>query len=312
MPVAVVDIGTNSTRLLIATVEDGRVTAELARESRVTRLGQGVDASGELAPEAMDRVFAVLADYRAAIDAHGVTETVAVLTSAVRDASNGAQFTQAVRDRYGLDAREIPGTEEAQLTFLGATSERDPGADDGEIVVVDIGGGSTEFVAGRGGEVSFFTSLQMGVVRQTERHLRHDPPRADELEALSAEVARTIMEGVPAEVRERVSGAIAVAGTATSLASIDQGLEPYDPAKVHGYVLTPAILDRELRQLASLPNEDRRNVPGLHPDRAPTIVAGVATLRQVMQVFGLAEVEVSEHDILRGAALRRAGAPTPD
>src|SRR5687767_13385322 len=163
MRVAVVDIGTNSTRLLIAAVEGGKVTAELARETRVTRLGQGVDASGELAPEAMERVFAVLADYRGLIDEHEATETVAVLTSAVRDARNGGEFTEQVRERYGLDARTIPGTEEAQLTFLGATSERDLDADAGEMVVVDIGGGSTEFVAGRGTDVSFFTSLQMGV-----------------------------------------------------------------------------------------------------------------------------------------------------
>ena len=309
MRVAVVDIGTNSTRLLVAEVDGGRVTAELARESRVTRLGQGVDATGELAPEAMDRVFAVLADYRAQIDALATTETVAVLTSAVRDASNGAAFTQQVRERYGLDAHAITGTEEAQLTFLGATSERDPDADQGEIVVVDIGGGSTEFVVGRGREVDFFTSLNLGVVRQSERHLHHDPPHADELEHLEAEVAQAIADGVPQDVRERVTGGIAVAGTATSLAAIDQALEPYDPDKVHGFLLTPAILDSELAQLAALPVAERREVKGLQPDRAPTIVAGVAILRQVLRAFDLAEVEVSEHDILRGAALERAGQP---
>jgi exopolyphosphatase/guanosine-5'-triphosphate,3'-diphosphate pyrophosphatase len=309
MRVAVVDIGTNSTRLLVAEVEDGKVTAELVRESRVTRLGQGVDANGTLADEAMDRVFAVLADYRKLIDEHGATSTFAVLTSAVRDASNGDTFTQRVRDDYGLDAHAIPGTEEAQLSFAGATSERDPDPEQGEIVVVDIGGGSTEFIVGKGRELTFFTSLNIGVVRQTERHLRHDPPRTDELEQLSAEVARAIVEGVPDDVRERVTGGIAVAGTATSLAAIDQALEPYDPDKVHGYVLTPAILDRELKQLSAIPVDERREVKGLHPDRAPTIVAGVAMLRQVLQAFGLTEVEVSEHDILRGAALKRAAQP---
>lgn len=310
MRVAVVDIGTNSTRLLVAEVEDGKVTAELVRESRVTRLGQGVDATGVLAGEAMDRVFAVLADYRKLIDEHDATATFAVLTSAVRDARNGAQFTQAVRDRYGLDAHTIPGTEEAQLTFLGATSERDLGAARGEIVVVDIGGGSTELIVGRGAEITFFTSLNIGVVRQTERHMPSDPPTADEIAALEREVAEAIRTGVPTEVRERVTGAIAVAGTATSLASIDQALVPYDPDKVHGYVLTPDILDRELEQLSALPLVERRDVPGLHPDRAPTIVAGVAMLRQVLHAFALTEVEVSEHDILRGAALKRAAPPS--
>jgi exopolyphosphatase/guanosine-5'-triphosphate,3'-diphosphate pyrophosphatase len=176
MRVAVVDIGTNSTRLLVAEVVDGRVAAELARESTVTRLGQGVDATGTLAGEAMERVYAVLDRYRSTIDELEAERTLAVLTSAVRDASNGPAFTATVRDRYGLDAREIPGTEEAALTFLGATSERDHTADAGEIVVIDIGGGSTELVVGHGGEVGFFTSLQMGVVRMTERHLHTDPP----------------------------------------------------------------------------------------------------------------------------------------
>ena len=307
MPVAVVDIGTNSTRLLVAQVEDGRVTAELVRESRVTRLGQGVDASGALAGEAMERVFAVLADYRQLIDAHGVTATVAVLTSAVRDASNGAEFTAAVRDRYGLDARTIPGSEEAQLTFLGATSERE--GDTEEIAVVDIGGGSTEVVAGRGGEVSFFVSMQAGVVRQTERHLHTDPPLGEEIDALRAEVAQVIAAEVPQEVRERVKAVVAVAGTATSAGAIDLQLEPYDPAKVHGHVLSAATLRDELDMLAQLPEADRREVRGLHPDRAATIVAGVAMLLEVLAAFDSNDFEVSEHDILRGAALRLAHTP---
>ena len=306
MRVAVVDIGTNSTRLLVAEVRDGRVVAELARESTVTRLGQGVDASGTLAEEAMQRVFAVLDRYRRQIDEHGATATVAVLTSAVRDAGNGPAFTEQVRERYGLDAREIPGTEEAELTFLGATSERDADAEEGEIVVIDIGGGSTEFVVGRAGAVDFFTSLQMGVVRMTERHLHTDPPTPAELEAVAADARRVIGEGIPPEVRRQVAHAVAVAGTATSAGAIDLGLEPYDPEQVHGHVLPAAELDHQLARLARMPNAERREVPGLHPDRAPTIVAGVALLAECVRAFGLDRVEVSEHDILRGAALRAA------
>jgi exopolyphosphatase/guanosine-5'-triphosphate,3'-diphosphate pyrophosphatase len=311
MRVAVVDIGTNSTRLLIAEVEDGNITAELVRESRVTRLGQGVDKTGRLADEAMERVFAVLEDYASLIDEYAVETTTAVLTSAVRDAANGDEFTRVVRERFGLDAHTIPGSEEAQLTFLGATSERDLDPDAGDVVVIDIGGGSTELVVGRGREVTFFVSMQAGVVRQTERHLHHDPPLPEELDELIADVRATIEREVPPDVREHVVAGIAVAGTATSVAAIDLGLEPYDPARVHGYVLTPEILDRELERLAGMPNEERRDVPGLHPDRAPTIVAGVAMLREVLRAFALDRVEVSEHDILRGAALRRATTPEP-
>jgi exopolyphosphatase / guanosine-5'-triphosphate,3'-diphosphate pyrophosphatase len=302
--VAVVDIGTNSTRLLVAEVDQGRVTAELERESRVTRLGQGVDATGALAAEAMDRVFAVLDDYRAKIDALNVDRTTAVLTSAVRDASNGAQFTETVRERYGLDAQTIGGAEEAALTFLGATSERAADTETEE-VVIDIGGGSTEIVAGRGSDVSFFVSMQVGVVRQTERHLHSDPPTPDELTNLATEVEQQIRNEVPQEVRDRVGHAIAVAGTATSAAAIDLTLDPYDPAKVHGHVMGLPRLAELLARLAQMPNDDRREVVGLHPDRAPTIVAGIVVLIEVLRAFGLDEVEVSEHDILRGAALRR-------
>ncbi len=310
MRVAVVDIGTNSTRLLVADVEGGRVTQELERQSRVTRLGQGVDATGALAEEAMDRVFAVLRDYRRLIDALEVEHTIAVLTSAARDASNGPEFTQSVRDRYGLDAHTIPGEEEAALTFLGATSEReDATTATADIAVVDIGGGSTEVVVGRGDDVSFFVSMQIGVVRQTERHLHTDPPKPDELAALAAEVEHTIANEVPQDIRERATAAIAVAGTATSAGAIELALDPYEPDRVHGHRMTLGRLEELLARLAQMPNEQRREVVGLHPDRAPTIVAGVAVLVEVLRAFGLDEVEVSEHDVLRGAALRRAAAP---
>ena len=308
MRVAVVDIGTNSTRLLVADVDPAarRVTAELARESLVTRLGQGVDATGALAGEAMDRVFAVLDRYRAVIDAHAADATTAVLTSAVRDATNGAAFAEAVRARYGLEARTIPGELEARLTFLGATSER---ADRAELVVIDIGGGSTEFVVGRGDQVDFFTSVQAGVVRMTERHLHTDPPRPAELAALADDVRAVIAAGVPAGVRDAVEAGVAVAGTATQSAAIELALEPYDPARVHGHVLELGVLEQLLARLAALPEAERRAVPGLDPARSPTIVAGVLMLAECLRAFGLERVEVSEHDILRGAALDRAGAP---
>jgi len=309
MRVAVVDIGTNSTRLLIADVAAGGALAQLHRESIVTRLGDRVDASGRLADEAMQRVFDTLERFRALIEEHGVTHTTAVLTSAVRDADNGAEFTRQVAERTGIDARTIGGDEEAALTFAGATSER---AHDGEeIVVVDIGGGSTEFVVGRDGEVEFHTSTQAGVVRQTERHLHDDPPPPEGLQALADEVATIIGEAIPHELRQRVQMAIAVAGTATSCAAIELALDPYDPERVHGHVLELATLEMTLARLAQMTDEERRDVTGLQPDRAPTIVAGVAMLMEVLRAFGLEEVEVSEHDILRGAAQRLAAEPRP-
>jgi exopolyphosphatase/guanosine-5'-triphosphate,3'-diphosphate pyrophosphatase len=306
MRVAVVDIGTNSTRLLVADVTDDGAVTELERRSTVTRLGQGVDASGALAPEAMDRVFAALTEYRGLIDAHGVQATTAVLTSAVRDASDGPEFARRVRDEYGLDARTIPGEEEARLTYLGATSERDPG-DAGPVVVIDIGGGSTEFVVGDAGGVRFFASTQAGVVRQSERHIHHDPPRPDELADIAEEVRGVFTAAVPHDVRASVTSGIAVAGTATSLAAIAQELDPYDPERVHGFRLGESLCEMLLARLAQLDDSERRAVAGLQPDRAPTIVPGVVLLREAMEAFGLEAVTVSEHDILRGAALQRAG-----
>jgi exopolyphosphatase/guanosine-5'-triphosphate,3'-diphosphate pyrophosphatase len=310
MRVAVVDIGTNSTRLLVADVSPARVVTQLHRESIVTRLGEGVDASGRLGDAPMQRVFATLGRFRRTIDEYGATATTAVLTSAVRDAANGAEFTKAVREGFGLDARTIDGGEEAALTFSGATSER--AGDHREVVVVDIGGGSTEFVTGRDGTVDFHVSTQAGVVRQTERHLHDDPPPADGLQELAEEVRQIIDDAVPQQVRERVETGIAVAGTATSCAAIELELDPYDPERVHGHVLQLATCEMLLARLALLTNDERRAVVGLHPDRAPTIVAGIAMLVEILRAFGLEEIEVSEHDILRGAALRLAassGAP---
>jgi exopolyphosphatase / guanosine-5'-triphosphate,3'-diphosphate pyrophosphatase len=173
-------------------------------------------------------------------------------------------------------------------------------------VVIDIGGGSTALVCGSGGELGFHVSTQIGVVRHTERHLHTDPPTAEALAALAADVDAGIAAAVPPEVRGRVQAAVAVAGTATSCAAIDLALEPYDTAKVEGHVLDHGTLERMLERLAALPVAERRNVAGLHPDRAPTIVAGVVVLTRVLDAFGLTEVEVSDRDILWGVALALA------
>ena len=299
---AVVDIGTNTTRLYVADVSGGRITDELERISKVTRLGAGVDADGSLNDEAMQRVFDTLEDYTAIIDRHQADRRVAVLTSAVRDAANGRQFADGVQGRYGLTPHILTGDEEAALTFLGVTSERDPGSTT-PTLVIDIGGGSTELVIGRGRSATFHVSTQAGVVRQSERHIAHDPPTASELDELAQDARAILTAAVPADHRRAVEHAIAVAGTATSLAAIAQRLDPYDPEKVHGYVLRSAERDRMRAELAAMTTEERRHVAGLDPARAPTIVAGTIILTEVMALFGLGQVEVSEHDILRGAAL---------
>jgi exopolyphosphatase/guanosine-5'-triphosphate,3'-diphosphate pyrophosphatase len=305
MRVAVVDIGTNSTRLLVADVErDGSVT-ELVRLSRVTRLGAGVDAHGGLSPEAVERTCAVLADYRELIDQHRCDANLAVLTSAVRDASDGAAFTERVRRDYGLDARTLSGDEEAALTFLGAMSGREASPE--PTVVVDIGGGSTEFVVGHNHTAGFHVSLQAGVVRMSERHIHSDPPAPTELQRLALDTRSIYLDGLPPEERAPVRHGIAVAGTATSAAAIDLELDPYDSARVHRHVLLLATVELLLARLAGMTEAQRREVVGLHPDRAPTIVAGMILLGEAMRAFELDRVEVSEHDILRGGALRLAG-----
>jgi exopolyphosphatase / guanosine-5'-triphosphate,3'-diphosphate pyrophosphatase len=289
-PVAVIDIGTNTTRLLVAEVEDGQVV-ELERRTIITRLGQDVDATGRLADEAMDRVAEAIAGYREVIDRLGADPVVAVATSAMRDSQNGPDFHDYLKDKYGVDARTISGDEESRLTFLGSTAGR---TDDRETVVIDIGGGSTEYVVGKAGEEpGFHTSTQMGSVRFTERFLASDPPSRDELQ----ELAEAIRQTVPDVTAEH---AIAVAGTATSLAAIDGAEE------VHGYRLTLASCERIASMLAAKPVDERRNVPGLHPDRAPTIVAGALILTESIRSLGLSEVEVSDRDILHGAALTTA------
>ncbi len=302
MRVAVVDIGSNSTRLLVAEVEGERVSAELERHSRVTRLGAGVDSSGRLQEDARERVFTVLEDYRRLIDEQGATRAVAVLTSAVRDATDGREFAQDVGERYGLEPHVLSGEEEARLTFLGATGERDAG-DRTPTLVIDVGGGSTELVIGKGRRAGFHVSTQAGVVRQSERHIHSDPPSEAEVEELAQDVRRVLREAVPAEQRRAVERGIAVAGTATSLGAIAQRLQPYDPERVHGYRLSGEERGRIRAQLVAMPLAERRGVPGLHPDRAPTIIPGVLILEAVMELFGLSELEISEHDILRGAAL---------
>jgi exopolyphosphatase/guanosine-5'-triphosphate,3'-diphosphate pyrophosphatase len=297
--VAAIDIGTNSTRLLIADVDAGGVS-EVERRSRVTRLGRGVDLSGQLSTEGIEAVCDAIAGYLELCREAGAEKLEAIATSAVRDASNGSAFLAELRERFALPARTLNGEEEARLTYLGATSERQPTE---PTLVVDIGGGSTELIVGTGTEIAFHASLQAGVVRHTERHISSDPPTTLELEALAADARALIEAALAGHPGPRPTAAIAVAGTPTSLAAVEMELEPYDPERVHGHVLLLPSIQRMLSRLASAPLEERARIPGLHPDRAPTIVAGVVILIETMRTFGLDRLRVSEHDILYGTAI---------
>jgi exopolyphosphatase/guanosine-5'-triphosphate,3'-diphosphate pyrophosphatase len=305
MRVGVIDIGTNSTRLLIADVQ-GACVEEVERRTTVTNMGRGVDHTGMICSDAVDDVCSVIADYKARYEEMGAERVMAIATSAVRDAVNGEAFIAELRERFDLDASLLTGEEEAHLTYLGATSQR---PEEEATLVFDIGGGSTELIVGSGNRVGFHTSLQAGTIRQSERHLTSDPPDPHELEDLAADIRNLIDRAIAAQPNGKPVHAIAVAGTPTSLAAIDQELEPYDPGRVHGYHLGMKRIQRMLSRLSALPLAERLRVPGLHPGRAPTIVAGTVILVQVMRAFGLQEIEVSELDILHGSALSAAMAP---
>jgi exopolyphosphatase / guanosine-5'-triphosphate,3'-diphosphate pyrophosphatase len=297
MRVAVVDLGTNSTRLLVADVEDGRVQ-DVERRVRITRLGEGVDQRRRLLPLPIARVRNCLSDYRRAIEALGAERTLAIGTSAIRDAENGEAFLGEIEWSYGFATRLLSGDEEALLTFRGATDGREVG--DGTLVV-DIGGGSTELVTGDG----FHVSLDLGCVRLTERFLHSDPPTADELAACARHVRATLPPPL-----EFGSG-IGVAGTVTTLAALDLGLKEYDAERTHGHRISAPAATGLLEGLASLPLEERQRVPALEPERAPVIVAGAVILHELLEWAGLDEIETSERDILHGAACEAAALPEP-
>jgi exopolyphosphatase/guanosine-5'-triphosphate,3'-diphosphate pyrophosphatase len=298
--VAAVDLGTNSTRLLVADVDGGRVD-ELARETTITRLGEGVDERRRLLPVPIARVRNCLTDYRRRAESLGAERTLLVATSAVRDAENGEAFLGEIEWSYGFDTRLISGEEEAALTYRGVTTGR---ALDAATLVVDLGGGSTELVA-----EGFRVSLDMGSVRLTERFLASDPPTPRELDDGALAVRSLLAERVPDEVRADTQGAIGVAGTMTTLAALDLSLEDYDPDRVHGHVVTRAAVEEQLTRLAALPVDGRRKLTGLEPDRAPVIVGGVVIVRELLRHFGLDGIEISERDLLDGIALEAAELP---
>ncbi len=299
--VAAVDIGTNSVRLLVAEVDgpsprDAKVVP-IDRRMRITRLGQGVDKTRALAPEAIERTVAVLREYRAALDEHGVTEVRATATSAARDSSNRDHFFSAARDALGVMPELLSGDEEAALSFLGATADLDAPA---PYLVVDIGGGSTEFVLGTDAPTGL-VSLDMGCVRITEQYLESDPPAPEELSNAVAAV-RDLVADVPRIIPGATEAAtlIGLAGTVTTVAAVELGIPEYDPEKIHHFVLTRDAAEDVFRTLATENAEQRAHNPGLEPGRVDVIVGGTAVLVGIFRTLGFGQMLVSEADILDG------------
>jgi exopolyphosphatase/guanosine-5'-triphosphate,3'-diphosphate pyrophosphatase len=299
--VAAVDIGTNSVRLLVAEVDgtsprDAKVVT-LDRRMRITRLGQGVDKARALAPEAIERTVAVLREYRGALDEHGVTAVRATATSAARDSSNRDDFFTAAHDALGITPELLSGDEEAGLSFLGATADLDAPA---PYLVVDIGGGSTEFVLGTDAPTGL-VSLDMGCVRITEQYLESDPPAPEELSNAIAAV-RDLVAEVPRVIpgAESASTLVGLAGTVTTVAAVELGIPEYDPEKIHHFVLTHEAAEDVFRTLATETASQRAHNPGLEAGRVDVIVGGAAVLVGIFRVLGFDRMLVSEADILDG------------
>ena len=305
MRVAAIDVGTNSARLLVAEEQPGGFRS-IDRRMVITRLGQGVDRSRVLAPEALDRTLKTIAEYAATCGELGVKKLRVTGTSAVRDARNREEFFEGVRLLTGTEAELLTGEEEARATFLGTLSDL---TEPGPVVVVDIGGGSTELIVGTG-VPERLVSLDVGCVRLFEKHLESDPPSKEEIESLRAEV-----DGLLAGVTDQLAvprGArlIGVAGTVTQLATLKAGSPVYDPDVTHHSVLSHGDVRTLARRLESLTIGQRKRITGLEPGRADVIVAGAEILLAVMEAFDTPEVLVSERDILDGLVIELLGSPS--
>jgi exopolyphosphatase/guanosine-5'-triphosphate,3'-diphosphate pyrophosphatase len=299
---AAIDCGTNSTRLL---VHDG--TRAVERLMRITRLGQGVDATGRLAPEAIERTLAVLREYRTVIDRNGVTKTRMTATSAARDAENRDEFFVPACEIIGVEAELLSGDEEGRLSFMGATADLSPA--DGPFLVVDIGGGSTEFSYGLT-ECEYARSVDIGCVRLTEKYISHDPALPEELLACLS-LVETYVDDVARE-HPGVFDApcfVGLAGTVSTTAAVEQGLAEYDRDRIHHFELTRAAVEDVFRTLATENRVERLGNPGLEVGRADVIVGGLCILVQIMRQLDLERCLVSESDILDGLvmSLRKQG-----
>jgi exopolyphosphatase/guanosine-5'-triphosphate,3'-diphosphate pyrophosphatase len=303
---AALDVGTNSTRLLVADVADGAVVAELTREMVITRLGKGVDRTGRFDPAALARTLEVLAGYAATCRRLGVERRRLVATSATRDAADRQLFLDGVRDLLGVEAEVLTGRAEAAAAYRGATADLEG---DQATLVVDIGGGSTELILGDGGAARAMVSLDIGCVRLFERHLHGDPPAAAEVAALRADVAAHLagVAGVldPAAA-ERVVG---VAGTVTTVTAIALGLDTYDPRRIHRATLDASDITATAGKLAAMTVAERAALPVMAKGREDVIAAGALLLDQLVETFQIRQVIASETDILDGVLLGLADGP---
>ncbi|MCH1452728.1 MAG: Ppx/GppA family phosphatase [Acidimicrobiales bacterium] len=292
-PVAAIDMGTNSTRLL---VHDGENTIE--RLMTITRLGQDVDRTGRLADEAIERVLSCLRTYKSVMDQHGVTRVRAVATSAARDAANRDEFFTAVHDVIGVEPELLSGFDEGKLSFRGATADLDPA--DGPFLVFDIGGGSTEFAFGTD-EAEAAMSLDIGCVRLTEKYVEHDPPRPEELVACLS-ITEAHLDDVARQMPQIAHAAtfVGLAGTVSTAAAVELGLAEYDRDRIHHFVLTKEAAEDVYRTLVTEARDDRIHNPGLEEARADVIVGGMCILVRIMRYFDIEELVVSEADILDG------------
>ncbi|HYK28534.1 MAG TPA: Ppx/GppA phosphatase family protein [Streptosporangiaceae bacterium] len=304
--VAAIDCGTNSLRLLIADVDPAahRLT-DIKRRMEIVRLGQGVDATGRLAPEALARTMRVLDDYAAEIHSARAKTVRMVATSATRDASNASEFTDGVLATIGVTPEVISGSEEARLSFIGATTElAAEGAPLPPYLVVDIGGGSTEFVLGSDANAADLAgiSVDIGCVRLTERHLRSDPPTEAEVTAAIADIDCALVDVAGAIDATHARTLVGLAGSVTTVTAIALGLPVYDPGKTHHARITAASVHAVTQQLLSQTHAQRAAIGSLHPGRIDVIGAGALVLDRVMQRFEFGDVVTSEHDILDGIA----------
>jgi exopolyphosphatase/guanosine-5'-triphosphate,3'-diphosphate pyrophosphatase len=298
--VAAIDIGTNSTRVLVARPVDGKLDV-LDRHNTITRLGQNVGATGRLAEDAVERTLACLRGYRAILDEHGVDRLRVAATSASRDAANREEFFDAVADVVGARPELLSGTEEGRLSFVGATGDLDPAL--GPFLIVDIGGGSTEFILGTD-HVEGVLSVDVGCVRLTEKFLDHDPPLPEELTAcisLTDAYLEDVIREIPGSAEARTL--VGLAGTVTTVAAVEIGLATYDRDAIHHFVLTHEAAEDVFRTLATESRADRIHNPGLEEARADVIVGGCCVLVALFRRFGFEEMIVSEADILDGLAL---------
>jgi len=302
--VAAVDCGTNSLRLLVADVDPVRAElTDVARRMEIVRLGQGVDQTGRLAPEALARTPGVLRDYAEVIAGTAAGAVRMVATSATRDASNSAEFTRQVKDILGIAPEVLTGSQEAMLSFTGATAELAAAHDAAPFLVVDIGGGSTEFVLGGPGlPAARAISVDIGCVRMTERHLHGDPPSGAELAAATADIdaaLAAVSDAVPVRQARTLVG---LAGSVTTVAGIALGLPAYDASRIHHARVAAAAVHQVAWSLLAQTRAARASIGVMHPGRVDVIGGGALILDRIMERFGFGEVLVSEHDILDGIA----------